>query len=51
VWQAHLPLPRYQFEAYVDKVFDWSPLVATLQEGRHNPWHAWPKVFDAVFLG
>ena len=42
---------RHQFETYLDKVFDWTASVATMAEGRHNPPHPWPKVFDAVFLG
>lgn len=42
---------RHQFETYLDKVFDWSAWAATMTEGRHNPTHPWPKVFDAVFLG
>ena len=42
---------RHQFEAYLDKVFDWRAAVATMTEGRHNPPHPWPKVFDAVLLG
>ena len=41
---------RHQFEAYLDKVFDWTAQVATMAEGRQNPTHPWPKVFDAVFL-
>jgi len=44
-------LRRHQFEAYLDKVFDWRAAVATMTEGRHNPPHPWPKVFDAVLLG
>jgi hypothetical protein len=43
-------LRRHQFEAYLDKVFDWTGQVATMVEGRQNPTHPWPKVFDAVFL-
>lgn len=42
---------RHQFEAYLDKVFDWSASVGAMTEGRHSPSHPWPKVFDAVFLG
>ncbi len=42
---------RHQFETYLDKVFDWTASVPTMAEGRHNPPHPWPKVFDAVFLG
>ena len=42
---------RRQFEAYLDKVFDWSARVAALPEGRQSPPHPWPKVFDGVFLG
>jgi hypothetical protein len=44
-------LRRRQFEAYLDKVFDWSARVAALPEGRQSPQHAWSKVFDCVFLG
>jgi hypothetical protein len=44
-----LSCPR--FEAYLDKVFDFSQLVGALPEGRHCPRHPWQKVFDAVFLG
>jgi len=44
-------LRRHQFETYLDKVFDWTPAVAAMTEGRQNPPHPWPKVFDAVFLG
>jgi hypothetical protein len=44
-------LRRHQFETYLDKVFDWTAPVAAMTEGRHNPPHPWPKVFDAVFLG
>jgi hypothetical protein len=42
---------RHRFEAYLDKVFDFSLQVAALPEGRHSPRHSWQKVFDAVFLG
>jgi hypothetical protein len=43
---------RHQFEAYLDKVFDWSARVAALlPEGRQSPRHSWKKVWDAVFLG
>ena len=42
---------RRQFEAYLNKVFDWSARVAALPEGRQSPPHPWPKVFDCVFLG
>jgi hypothetical protein len=44
-------LRRHQFETYLDKVFDWTASVTTMAEGRQNPPHPWPKVFDAVFLG
>jgi len=44
-------LQRRQFEAYLDKVFDWSARVAALPEGRQSPRHSWKKVWDAVFLG
>jgi hypothetical protein len=43
-------LSRHRFEAYLDKVFDFSCLVAALPEGRKAPRHSWHKVFDAVFL-
>jgi hypothetical protein len=43
-------LRRHQFEAYLDKVFDWTAQAASMAEGRQNPTHPWPKVFDAVFL-
>ena len=42
---------RHPFETYLNKVFDWTTRVATMAEGRQNPTHPWPKVFDAVFLG
>ena len=42
---------RHQFEAYLDKVFDFSDRVAALPEGRLYPQHCWKKVFQAVFLG
>jgi len=42
---------RRQFEAYLDKVFDWLARVAALPEGRKSPRHPWQKVWDAVFLG
>jgi hypothetical protein len=44
-------LTRHRFEAYLDKVFDFSDLVRSLPEGRQFPQHSWKKVFDAVFLG
>jgi hypothetical protein len=44
-------LSRHQFEAYLDKVFDFSQQVGALPEGRQWPLHPWKKVFDAVFLG
>ncbi len=44
-------MQRRQFEAYLDKVFDWSARVAALPEGRQFPRHPWNKVWDAVFLG
>jgi hypothetical protein len=44
-------LQRHQFEAYLDKVFDWSRLTAALSEGRQYPLHPWSVAFDAVFLG
>ncbi len=42
---------RYRFEAYLDKVFDFSAKVSALLEGRQYPQHPWKKVFEAVFLG
>ena len=44
-------MQRHQFEAYLDKVFDWRRLTAALTEGRQYPLHPWSKAFDAVFLG
>ncbi|MBZ5586612.1 MAG: transposase [Acidobacteriia bacterium] len=44
-------MSRHHFEAYLDKVFDFSQRVGALPEGRHSPAHPWPKVFEAVFLG
>ncbi len=44
-------MQRHQFDAYLDKVFDWSDQVAALPEGRQSPRHPWKKVWDAVFLG
>jgi hypothetical protein len=43
-------LRRHQFETYLEKVFDWPAAVAAMTEGRQNPTHRWPKVFDAVLL-
>jgi hypothetical protein len=44
-------LSRHRFEAYLDKVFDFSRLVDALPEGRQSPTHPWQKVFESVFLG
>ncbi len=44
-------MSRHRFEAYLDKVFDFSALVGALPEGRQFPQHSWKKVFDTVFLG
>lgn len=44
-------MSRHQFEAYLDKVFDFSQRVGALPEGRQWPQHPWKKIFDAVFLG
>ncbi len=44
-------MSRHQFEAYLDKVFDFSRYVAALPEGRKYPRHEWKKVFEAVFFG
>lgn len=44
-------MTRHRFEAYLDKVFDFSDLVRSLPEGRQFPQHSWKNVFDAVFLG
>jgi len=44
-------LSRHRFEAYLDKVFDFSRLVDALPEGRPSPTHSWQKVFQTVFLG
>jgi hypothetical protein len=42
---------RHRFEAYLDKVFDFSAAVEALPDGRKFPRHKEKKVFDAVFLG
>jgi hypothetical protein len=47
----NLALRRHQFEAYLDKVFDFSTQVEALPDGREFPRHTEKKVFDAVFLG
>ena len=44
-------MSRHRFEAYIDKVFDFSQQVDTLPEGRQSPTHPWQKVFQTVFLG
>jgi hypothetical protein len=44
-------LGRCQFEAYLNKVFDFRALVMSLPEGREFPQHDISKVFYAVFLG
>ena len=41
---------RQQFETYREKVFNWAAASAAMTEGRQNPTHPWPKVFDAVLL-
>jgi hypothetical protein len=42
---------RHRFEAYLDKVFDFSTKVGALPDGRQFPRHHGKKIFDAVFLG
>jgi hypothetical protein len=42
---------RHRFEAYLDKVFDFSSHVGALPDGRLYPYHSGKKIFDAVFLG
>jgi len=42
---------RHRFEAYLDKVFDFSAKVSALPEGRCYPQHPWRKVFEALVLG
>jgi hypothetical protein len=44
-------LQRHQFEAYLDKVFDWRRLTSVMTEGRQDPRYPWSEAFDAVFLG
>lgn len=44
-------MSRRRFEVYLDKVFDFFPLAATMTEGRHHPRHPWLKVFTALFFG
>ena len=41
---------RHRFEAYLDKVFDFTGLTCALPEGRQSPEHPFKTVFDAVFL-
>lgn len=43
-------MSRHPFEAYLEKVFDFSPQVRALPEGRRSPSHPWKKVFEAVFF-
>lgn len=43
-------MSRHQFEAYLDKVFDFPHQVGALPEGRRSPSHPWKKVFEAVFF-
>ncbi len=35
----------------MEKVFDWTALVAQLPEGRHRPRHSCQMVFEAIFWG
>ncbi len=42
---------RHRFEAYLDKVFDFSSHVGALPDGRLYPYHPGKKIFEAVFLG
>ncbi len=42
---------RAQVAAYLEKVFEFSALVAQLPEGRQHPQHSCQKVFEAVFWG
>ncbi len=42
---------RHQFEAYLEKVFGFSKLVAQLSDCRRFPRHPCAKVFEALFLG
>jgi len=42
---------RHEVEAYFEKGFDWSALLAGLPEGRQHPQHSSEKVFAAVFWG
>jgi hypothetical protein len=44
-------LQRHQFEAYLDKVFDWRRMTWVMTEGRQDPQYPWSEAFDAVFLG
>jgi len=44
-------LSRRRFETYLDKVFDFSPRVSAMPEGRCSPQHPWSKVFAALFFG
>ncbi len=42
---------RNQFEAYINKVFNFHKQVEALPEGRLYPQHPWKNVFEAVFFG
>ncbi len=42
---------RHEVEAYFEKTFDWTALLARLPEGRQHPQHSCQKVFAAVFWG
>lgn len=42
---------RHQFEAYLQKVFDFPTLVAQLSDRRRFPQHPCQKVFEALFFG
>jgi hypothetical protein len=44
-------LRRNQFEAYLNKVFNFHKQVEALPEGRLYPQHPWKNVFEAVFFG
>jgi hypothetical protein len=46
-----LGIPDKLTTSLIDKVFDFSRLMAALPEGRQFPKHPWKKVFDATFLG
>lgn len=44
-------MSRYQFESYLDQVFDFQARIAALPEGRCYANHSAKKILEAVFFG